>query len=132
MIRGDTQHLDPQGEELLMVVPPGRQVGNSGRAPIGMVELEQHELLASEIAEPNLPARGGRELEIWRPVAHLHCRYLYRQGQQRRKHDGRQPAYGSHNGYSHGFTSSPRHMHAALPQLYRGRAHCPLLAYRMI
>jgi hypothetical protein len=79
------QHLDAKLQELLMNVPPGRQVGNSRRAPIGMVELDQHHLLAPKIAELDHPARGGRELEIWRLVAHLHRRYLYRQGQHRRR-----------------------------------------------
>jgi hypothetical protein len=101
------KHLDAKFQELLMDVPPGRQVGNSRRAPIGMVALDQHHLFAPKIAELDHPSRCGRELEIWRPVAHLHRRYLYGQGQQRRKHDGRQHECGSHNGYAHCFTSSP-------------------------
>jgi hypothetical protein len=89
VIRRDAEHLDAKLQELLMVVPPGRQVRNSCRAPIGMVELEQHQLLPPEIAEPDLPARGGRELEIRRLIAHLHRPCPARQGQHRRKHDGR-------------------------------------------
>jgi hypothetical protein len=74
------KHLDAKLQELVMDVPPGRQVGNSCRAPIGMIELEQHQLFAPKIAELDHPSRCGRELEIWRPVTHLHRPYLYRQG----------------------------------------------------
>ena len=74
------QHLDAKLQELVMDVPPGRQVGNSRRAPIGMVELDQHHLFTPKIAELEHPSRGGRELEIWRPVAHLYRHYLLQVG----------------------------------------------------
>jgi len=89
VINPDAQHLDAKIPELLMVVPPGRQVRNSCRTPIGMVELKQHQLLPPKIAEPDLPARGSRELEIRRPVTHLHRRGPTGQGQHCHKRDGR-------------------------------------------
>jgi hypothetical protein len=98
MINRYAKHLDAKLQELVMDVPPGCEIGNSRWAPIGMVELDQHHLFAPKIAELDYPSRGGRELEIWGQVAHLHRRYSCRKGQQHRKYDGRQPACGSHNG----------------------------------
>jgi len=72
VIHSYAQHLNAQLQKLLMVVPPGRQVGNLRRAPIGMVELDQHHLLPPKLAEPDFPSRRSRELEIRRLVAHLH------------------------------------------------------------
>src|SRR6266478_3596018 len=71
------KYLDATFQELLMDVPPGRQVRNSRRTPISMVELDQHHLFATKIAELDHPSRCGREFEIRCPVAHLHRRYLY-------------------------------------------------------
>jgi hypothetical protein len=76
VINRDAQHLDAKFQELVMDVPPGRQVGNSRRAPIGMVELDQHHLFAPKIAELDHPSRAGREPEIWRSVTHLYRHYL--------------------------------------------------------
>jgi hypothetical protein len=87
MVRRYAKYLDAQIQELLMGVPPGRQVGNSRRAPIGMVELDQYQLFAAKIAQPDLPARCRRELEIRRPVAYLYLGSSGGQGQQHCKHN---------------------------------------------
>ena len=59
IVRADPQGLDVQLLELAEVGLPGRQVRRSRRDEGGAIELEQHDLLPSELAQGHLLPRGG-------------------------------------------------------------------------
>ena len=95
----------------------GRPAGPSGwqftLGSIGMVELDQHHLFAPKIAELEHSSRGGQELEIWRPITHLHRHYLSGQGQQRRQQGCRalRPRAGTGEQIRRAFAPSSGHEH---------------------
>ena len=81
----DRKDLRIQRLELLILDPPGLQVLASDGREIEDVELQDHVLLADEVTQPDLPARGARQLEVGGFVAHLHGGSHSRDGKDKRQ-----------------------------------------------
>ncbi len=77
----DREDLRIQCLELLILDPPGLQVLASDGREVEDIEFEDHMLLAREFPQPDLPARGARQLEVGGFVAYLHRSTYAREGE---------------------------------------------------
>jgi|RhiMethySRZTD1v2_1073278.scaffolds.fasta_scaffold872794_1 hypothetical protein len=76
MISTDAENLDVQALERAKVGLPGRQVGHSHRREVDAIELEEDELLSTELAQTDVLPRGAGKCEVRHLLPDLrHCRY---------------------------------------------------------
>ena len=71
-VGADAEDLDTEVLKALVVGLPGRQVRRAGRREIRGVKLEEHELLALEVAQRDARPSGTRQREAGRRLADLH------------------------------------------------------------